>query len=357
MGKQYRNLWSVVKRIILDNYEVLIKHRIREGFYLIGDMLAPLIGSEITQEEYDYFTVNKQGASSYRDDIWPSLEQKHGLVRPRAKPYGVVYDRGKKYEIERLGEVWEQARGFIFTETLEDGEDLQVLSEYGWTIIAGGGMAGFPTRQIRQLLKKDYRPVLVFHDSDISGRGIYRALGFETRRTSHLDIALGDRVTDLGLTEEDAKKLGLRSRPEPPKYKGVPRFETSALILLEKRMGIENPKLAYVVAKMIVLGVTLSPTEKSKEKLLSLWLRIKIKDALRNLISNAVDDAMEELKPEGEAVSLEIPDLEDIAMEELEDMARDLALELGKQVKWFYERDYHDEAVELTMAELVELLG
>lgn len=355
MGKQYRNLWSVVRRIIQDNYEDLKKHRLRESFYMAGDKLVPLIGKEITREEYDYFATNEQGYASYRDDIWPSLEQKHGLVRPEAKPYGIIYDRGEEKPISQLPKAWKQARGFIFTEKLEDGEDIKVLSDYGWTIIAGGGMAGFPTRQIRQMLKEDNRPILAFHDGDESGKGIYRALGFETRRTWHLDIALGDKVTDLGLNIDDARRLNLPTRPEPPKYKGLPRVETSALVLLEKR-GIENYKLAYVVAKMIALGVTLSPTERSKDDLLSLRLRINIKDALSRLISNAVDDAMEELKPEGEAVSVEIPKPEDIVMEDLEDMARDLALELGRQVKWFYERDYHDEAAKLTTPELVELL-
>jgi len=43
-------------------------------------------------------------------------------------------------------------------------------------------------------------------------------------------------------------------------------------------------------------------------------------------------------------------------MKDLEDLARELAIKLGKQVKWFHERDYHAEATKLTTPELIGLL-
>jgi len=311
-GKKYRHLWEVVRRIIVEEYEDLLKHRLRESYYLVRSKLSLLIGNETTQEEFDYFASTKQAYCSYRDDIWPSLEQKKGLQRPEARPYGTVYDNGIEYPISRLSSIWVQARGFIFAEKLEDGEDLRGLSNYGWTIIAGGGFAGFPTRQIRQMLKDDTRPIYAFHDADIAGGGIYRALGFQTRRTKHLDFALGDRVIDLGLSLEDAQKLNLPTEPEPRKYGERRRVETDALALLEKTMELKLPKLAYVVAKMLVLGTTLSPTERSKDSLLSFRLEMDITNALSKLISGAVEDAMQVLKPRGKAVSVKAPDLEQL---------------------------------------------
>jgi len=355
-GRQYRNLWSVVRRIIIENHEDLLKHRLRESFYLVRNKLSVLIGRDISKEEFDWYSTTRQGYCSYASDVWPSLEQQKGLQRPEAKPYGTIYDNGQEYPISRLSSIWKQARGFIFTEKLEDGEDLRELSSYGWTIIAGGGFAGFPTRQIRQMLKEDTRPIYAFHDADTAGSGIYRALGFPTTRTQHLNFALGDRVTDLGLTTEDAHKLGLPTEPEPRKYGEKRRVETAALSLLEKTMGLENPKLAYVVSKMLAFGTTLSPTETWKQFLLASRLEGRIDMALSTLISRAVSEAIEELKPTGKAVSVSLPDLEDIVMDDLKDLARELATKMGKQAKWYHEGDYHEGATKLTTPELSKLL-
>lgn len=351
--RKWKNLWKVVRRLVLENYDLLKKKRIREGWYMLGDMLATLIGKEVTREEYVYFTANKQGYSTYRDDLWTSLEQKLKLERPEAKPYGVFFDRGKEHPISELAEVWKQARGFIFTEKIDDGADLKVLSKFGWVVIAGGGLAGFPTRQIRRLLKDDSRPVLAFHDADKSGEGIYKALGFETRRTKHLDIALGDRVTDLGLNEQDAKALKLRSRPEPPKYKGEPRWETSALAVLTTRMGIDNPKLAYVVAKVVVKGIKISPTTIPKEKALKAELRWQLRESIERIIENT---AAKHSKVEGETVDAELPDAEKIEVPELAKGLDKLASKLVPKVRWITEADYGAEAKKLTDPRLTKLL-
>jgi len=348
-----KELWNAVRKVILDNYADLFKHRIRESWYLVGDALVPMIGKEISREQYNYFTSNPQGYSSYRDDIWPALEQKYDIERPRTKPYGTVYDHGSEYPVSRLSAVWGQARGFIFTEKLEDGEDLRKLSTYGWTIIAGGGFAGFPTREIRELLKQDTRPILAFHDADNSGDGIYRALGFETRRTAHLDIVLGDRVTDLGLTKDDAQELELPTRPEPPKYEGQVRFETSGLARLEKRFGLQNPKLAYVLAKMLLLGLTLSPTETARSDLLNFRLRMAIERAMADALQGAVDEVVAELDPKGDAVAVDVPEVENL---DLKALFKDLAIKVGKSPTWYQEQEYHDEAAKLTPSKLVKLL-
>jgi len=338
---------------VLEHYELLKTKRIRDGFYILGDELAKLIGKEITKEEYDYFATNEQAYATYRDDLWPSLEQHKGLERPEAKPYGIIFDRGSEYPITKLNEVWRQARGFIFTEKLDDGDDCRELSNFGWTIIAGGGLAGFPTRQIRQLLRADTRPILAFHDADRSGEGIYRALGFETRRTRHLDIALGERVTDLGLSEEDAKALGLRSRPEPPKYKGLPRWETSALSVLTTRLGVDNPKRAYVVAKMIKLGVKISPTPIPRAEALRIELWYKLSKLLEPITREV---AKKYSSVEGETVGVQTPEVGGVEVPGLRRALERAASKLVKQTRWIEEEDFEREARKLTDKKIVRAL-
>lgn len=329
----------------------------------MGDLLAPLIGREITMEDYNWFRVEKQGYATYRDDLWPRIEQEHGLARPEAKPVGVVYDHGLEHPISRLESVWPQARGFIFVEKADEARDLAKLSEYGWVVVAG---QGYPTRLIRRLLKEDARPVLALHDWDQDGLGIYRALGFDTRRTRHLKIALGGRVVDLGLHEGHVRALGLPTQPSPPKYRGRPRCELSALSVLAVRMGLENPVLAYAVAAMVARGLTLSPTEVPKRELFESHLRWALTEGLRPLVDAAVGEAMKDpgvqAGLEGSAVSgaLEERDLK-LAQWALDSgflgVLMDVARRLAREIRWRSVEDYQAEALKLTSPKLVELLS
>jgi 5S rRNA maturation endonuclease (ribonuclease M5) len=356
--KQYRRLWAVVKRLILENYETLIKRSIRGSYYIVGDLLAPLIGKEITLEDYNWFGT-EQGYASYRDEVWPKIEQEHGLQRPEAAAIGVVYEDGVEYPVTHLERVWDQARGFIFVEKADEAKDISDLSRFGWIVVAG---KGYPLRLVRKLLKEDKRPVLVLHDYDPDGLGIYRALGFETRRTWHLDIALGDRVVDLGLTEKQASALNLPTRPSPPKYKGKPRVELSGLAVLATRMGLENPVLAYTVAMMLVKGYTLSPYEVPKKQLFERHLRWALTEGLRPLVNAIVDEAMKKIDVSGSAVtgSLEERDLK-LTQWALDSGAyrvlMDVAFKLAEEIKWKTEEDYHKEALNLTSPELVKILS
>jgi len=352
MKKRYTRLWSVVKNLIREHYDVLIKRSIRGSYYIVGDLLAQLIGKEITVDDYNWY-CSDQGYASYRDDIWTYMEQKYGLQRPEAAAIGVVYDAGVEYPVTRLESVWDQARGFIFVEKADEARDISPLSRYGWTIVAG---KGYPLRLVRKLLKEDKRPVLVLHDWDKDGYGIYRALGFETRRTKHLDIALGERVIDLGLTEEHVKALNLPTRPSPPKYKGTPRVELSGLAVLSTRMGLENPVLAYVVASMLVKGLKLSPTEIPKKELLARHLRWALTDGLRGVVNEVVDRLVDELTVEGEAVSGALDFEEPFEMEGLEEALADLGREIAERIVWKGEEDYHREAERFTSEELVRIL-
>lgn len=360
--RQFKRLWSVVRRLIIEHYKTILERSIRgvrgsrgirASYYIVGDLLAPLIGKDISQEDYNWYLTH-QGYASYRDDIWPKIEQEHGLERPPAKAIGIVFDHGNEYTVKRLREVWDQARGFIFVEKSGGAEDIQELSDYGWTIVAG---QGYPTRLVRRLLKEDTRPVLALHDWDRDGQGVYRALGFKTRRTAHLDIALGKRVTDLGLHEDHVTALDLPSRPSPPKYRGRPRVELSALNVLVTRMGLENPVLAYTVAAMLAKGLTLSPTEKPKQEMAARHLRWALTDGLRGVVRDVVKEIMDETEIKGEAVSGELDFDKPIKMPGLSEALKKAGKNILGEISWRGEDDYHQEALALTNEELVQLLS
>lgn len=365
MTRKYYRLWATVRKVIKKNYDLMKDVRVRDAYYITRDLVAPLIGTEITQEDYDWL-VTRQGYNSLRDDIWPSLEQKEGLQRPDAWPEGIAIDNGvikPLLDLERnmklgLKYVWDQARGFIFVEKRGVAEKLKPLSNYGWTIFAG---PGYPLRLIRKLLKEEEkkRPVLALHDFDRDGWGIYRALGFKTRRTKHLDIALGERVTDLGFTEDQVTKLNLPSQPSPPKYKGEPRTELSALAVLKTRMGIDDYYLAFVVAAMILKGVMLSPTEVDKTDMMKRHLRWALTKGLKGVVEEAIKEIMEELEGEeefeGTAVEGQAEDLEIIAPG-LKEKLIESGQNLTEKMTWISEADKDEEARGFTDEQLLDLL-
>ncbi len=361
--KQYKQLWAAVKVIILAKYRMIAERSIRGvrgsrgirgSYYIVGDLLEPLIGENITLEDYNWFNSD-QGYASYRDDVWPELEQKKGLTRPEAAIVGVVFDHGTEHPIGHLEMVWDQARGFIFVEKMDEAVAIQELSDFGWTIVAG---RGYPTRLIRKLLKGDTRPVLALHDCDPDGEGIYRALGLDTRRTKHLDIALRERVADLGLSERDARAMGLRFRPGPPKYGSRQKCELSALETLAVSMGLDNPVLAFVASKLAVMGLKVSPTELAKREMMERHLRWWLKDGIGEIIDDVIVEVTDLWADEGTAVEgyLEKPVVivdEDKLREALKSTAEDLAMD----ILWRGEDELHEKALaKLAHDQLRELL-
>lgn len=323
-------LWSVVEQIILDHYDDFgvggddpsNKVRLRGSFYIVREYLKQeLDAGEITPNEYDHYAVDPQGYRTYRDDLWPSIEQEHGLDRPEAKPVGVIYTMGGEKPIKDFDQVYYRVRGFIFVEKADEAEMLLPLSNHGWAIVAG---QGFSTRMMRHLFKHDGRPVLALHDCDTAGQDIYRVFGEGSRRTSHLDLVLA-RVADLGLTEDDALKLELESQPEAPKYrnKRKERVELSALNAFKVRYGIENPVLAYTISKMKLMGIRITPLPEEIPQLMQWQVESCIEAAFKDLASRIneladfplllageISNVLE--YPGGEAVSVELPDIDNI---------------------------------------------
>jgi hypothetical protein len=277
----------------------------------------PFVNSgEITKKRYNYF-LSKEGYNYFRDDMWTSLEQQNGLVSPKRKPVGMVIELGEEYTTTHLDKVWKRARGFIFCEKEGAAVKLKPLSLFGWVIVAG---QGYPTRLMRRLLKEDTRPVLALHDFDPDGAGIYRALGYKTRRTAHLDIDLGQRVIDLGLLEEHCEALNLPTQATPEKYqkKGIfERVELSALSTLKLRMDVEEPLLAFVVSLMHDRGIILSSLPEPRSEMAKDNIRWTIERIIRPIIDRIVDDHTKDIEGDSVGVRIEadeqtidIPDLE-----------------------------------------------
>jgi len=364
--KAATKLWNVVKQVIRDHYDDLKDLRMRDSYYVVRDFLSGDLGEEhigvdMDQNDYDWFLTN-QGYSSYRDDIWTYMEQKEDYVRPRAIPEGVLWDNGDMYnmlewEEEGIEFIWSRARGFIFVEKRGPAGDISDISDYGWTIITVG--KGFPTRLIRALLHEDDRPVLALHDCDLSGEGIYRALGWATRRTAHLDIELGDRVIDLGMSLEDVAALGLPSQPEPPKLRHIRenRYELQGLITLKKRKGIDNPYLDYVIAKMHEAGFTISELEISKKKLFESKVRLGLDLALGKAVRKIMDKESVNYQLHGTAVRLDtFREKIEVKMPKLEKLVKDVMDGVFKDMTWIYEDDRHMEALNEASDEMFEEL-
>ena len=355
----HKDFWKIVKQIIRDNYELLMTERLRQGYYIVRDKLKELIGKTITREDFDYFANSKTNAYNYyTQDVWTQLERE-GRERPEAKPVGSLWTHGGKFPIEDFYLVWDQARGFIFTE--KSGEKLEPLTKFGWMIIEPE--KGFPSRLIREKCKEDGRPVLAVHDGDISGEGIARALGETTRRTTHLDISIDD-VTNLGLRWEDVKRLNLPTIPEVKKHRQerADRCELESMTTLKSRHGIENPFLDYVIVRMMQEGISISPTSKSKMKMIKDRIVAKITSDLEDLIvpivGEVIDGKIEDYAGgEDQAVSVDIPTESEIDLEELEEAVRDISSKMEKVAEWEYEKDYEARARGKVSKKFLELMG
>lgn len=326
------NLWANVEDIILQHYDDFKSTqdpsrlvRLRKSYYIVREYLKERLNEgKITQVQFDYYAIDPQAYATYRDDLWPSLEQQRGLERPEAKELGIIYNMGNELPLSKFDDIYYRVRGFIFVEKADEAEDLKPLSDHGWAIVAG---QGFSTRLIRQLLKEDGRPVLALHDFDKAGEDIYRVFGEGSRRTAHLDLIL-ERVTDLGLSEGDALKLELEAQPEAPKYRNVrkERVELSALNTFKVRYGIENPVLAYTIAMMQLAGIRITPTPEEIRLLMKWEVESEVERVFRDLSSSIqvladfptklAEEISNTLEyPEGVAVDVNTPNISEISFD------------------------------------------
>lgn len=351
VGHTYR-IWKVVEDLILDRYEQIRQERMRDSWYLLREWLEPLRGSRINDDEFDYFAENYE---YYRDGLWPRLEKNHGIRRPETKPPTVVIDRGEEHTEAHIHDAWPRARGFIFVEKSGMASDLTPLSRWGWLIVAAQGES---TRSFREKAANDdtNRPILAVTDADYYGGGIAETLKGHSERTEHLGLwrELESRVQSIGLTREDGTAMDLPRERDPTKSPDEWRIELNALTVLRERRGVENPLLAYVVAKMDGLGIPICPLPYTD---LEAQVRYDLRSALEEAMSGAVArvarrvvsdmDVKEDIPAEGsgeEHVQLRYREGRDgnLDLSDLEEEMVDVAEGRRDRLLWWHQSAYED---------------
>ena len=155
---------------------------------------------------------------------------------------------------------------------------------------------------------------------------------------------------------EDVEALNLPTQPEPPKYAGEPRAEISALSVLKVRMGIDNPTLDYLKAKMKKAGIVISPLEIDKQELWEDEIKSKITDRMDSHVRRVIDEYIDNYEFEGTAVDCEVSD-PDLDLPEIEEMIHDAIERLAETVTFDNEQEYHDRAIQHVNKDLMKRLG
>jgi 5S rRNA maturation endonuclease (ribonuclease M5) len=364
-GHTYR-IWSVVEDLIVERYDELADERMRDSYYLLREWLDPLRQDGTIQDaEFDYFVEHYE---YYRDDFWPRIEERHGFERPATKPPTTVIEAGTEYTESHIEKAWDRSRGFVFVEKSGMAEDLSLLSEHGWLIVAAQGES---TRSFREKLADDGtdRPVLVLTDADFYGGGITESLRGNSERTAHLDLEadLRHRVSELGLTQADADALDLPRERDPTQSPDEWRTELNALTVLKERMGVAQPLLAYTIAKMKALTMPICPLPvEDPEQTVRNSLRRGVEGALQDAISDVVDDVMAETDPDdltskgdGKPMQLRMKPSDDddaVDLDDLQDELVDVAEARRDRLLWWHRTRYEEHVVEEAGAYAVKLI-
>lgn len=122
------------------------------------------------------------------------------------------------------------------------------------------------------------------------------------------------------------------------------RCELESLTVLKSRYGIQNPFLDYVVTRMIQKGIKLSPTSVDKKLLLQEAIVSELTDKLEEIITSTVVEFVNKLNFDGEqAVRVDL-DEEEIEIEDLNTIIKEISSKMEESASWSYERDYETEA-------------
>jgi len=359
-------VWRVVAEIVVKYRDRIENMMMRDAFYFIREILVQeyLNKGLITEDDLNYYNNSYE---YFRDDFFVKLER-DGIIdrRPEVKEYAVYINRyGEIKPISQLPrEDLSNYRGILFVEKVGVSQELRELARLGFILVPSGGQGGFPQRVVRWAFKQVQLPILVLHDHDFSGDWIYRTFFAGSKRTNHLDLKIPrERVIDLGLTEEDVKRLELPPIPEAPKYqdKRKWRWELSSLTVLAARYGIERPLYAFVVAKLVRLGFKLYPQTRKMFDLAVEVLTDAVMWGLRKHIRAIVEEKLREFaeKLAGEAVDGHLVEEVDVPSNALSsELVGELVRSLVDRIMWTMPEDVEKRVVSEPEVQIVlKLLG
>jgi len=306
--------WGEVYNFICENLGELEKVDYRREFWY---MLVTLAGKKGRKDLLDLLERKrkelKRGWKKLYDNLTQEfllkLEAKGIIKRIPAKPVDFLVDTSGKLESlkAKVSDILfniDRYKGLIYVEKAGVAEKLKDLVSLGFIVITG---QGFPTVFFRRFAQ--YHKLFILHDADKSGRDIERCItdGSEHMKKIDKDYALKFVVKNavgLGLTIEDAEKLGLPSIPETESRRRrgyLIRYELEALTALEAE-GITNPYLAYTLAKLKLLGADLKPSLPDDREALKSSISWIVKRSLNEIIDDLAEEVVDEvLKKYGSA--------------------------------------------------------
>lgn len=308
-GPEKRHLWKEVETIVLQEYELIQTLTMRNSYYHILPILFKKVGTDITEEQYQYFEGKYR---YYQSDKWPEWEKRYNITRPTSKDPTIALYGGNQIVLAYITEkdfTFDRCQGFIFLEKSGFMLDLEVLSLNGWVVLAG---EGFSTREIREQIIKKYshKPILIVHDFDWAGNKMGGVFSNGSKRTKHLGLKFKN-VIDLGLREEDVEELDLPIQPEARKYQDKQkwRVELNALTILIARDGIKTPLLWYITKRMFEEGIPLHEEEESSIDLLLKGVSRKFKDVFEEIVKDVIQDILQDVE-EKTIIDIAIPTID-----------------------------------------------
>jgi len=299
--------WREVYEFICENLGDLEKVDYRREFWYSLVTLMSKKGRKDLLDQLERKKMELKGGwkklyDNLTQEFLLKLEAKGIIKRIPAKPVDFLVDSSGKLEslkakISDILSAVDRYKGLIYVEKAGVAEKLKDLVSLGFIVVTG---QGFPTVFFRRFAQ--YHRLFILHDADKSGRDIERCIieGSEHMKKIDKDYALKfivENALGLGLAMEDAEKLGLPSIPESEsrrKQGYLIRYELEALTALEAE-GIANPYLAYVLAKMRLLGVDLRPILPSDHDALKSSIRWVVKRSVDEVVDDLAEEVVDEV--------------------------------------------------------------
>ena len=298
--------WKEIYEFICENLAELEKVNYRREFWY---KLVTLMGKKGRKDLLDLIERKKRELKGGWKKVYDNITQEflvkleaRGLIkRIPAKPIDFLVDESGKLESlkAKITDIMiniDKYKGLVYVEKAGIAEQLKDLTKLGFIVVTG---QGFPTVFFRRFAQ--YHKLYILHDADKSGQDIERCIVQGSEHIKKIDKSYAlkfivENAVGLGLTKEDAEKLGLPSIPESEsrrKQGYLIRYELEALTALEIE-GIPNPYLAYTLAKLKMIGVDLRPVLPDEREA----LRSSISWIIKRSVSEVVDEVAEEVADE-----------------------------------------------------------